>query len=330
MKIAVAGGKTWGHVFPIISWLQKKPSEVEAIWIGNADSLEEQVAKDYNISFAPINISISNKLSIPTSILKAIKIFKAQNVKGVFIKGGFVSFPALMAAKFLKIPFVGHESDAVAGKVSRWVHKLWGKLFCAFDGVVNWCQKAWPLLNEELLSWLESRQEVDNVDKDVSMLSKTNVVVMGGSQGARRIFEGLAKILEDRNLISMFDFKIILGSANASLGKMFSKFDNIKIYNFLSQAQMGKIYDWADISITRGGANSLFEQSLFNIKKIIIPLPFASQNHQFFNALYFHQHEGDYLIEEMCSGKRICFKLCWSFVISKKIVIILRIRCKKK
>ena len=72
---------------------------------------------------------------------------------------------------------------------------------------------------------------------------------------------------------------------------MFDGFSNVQTYQFLSQSEMGRIYDWADISITRGGANSLFEQMLFNIKKIIVPLPFASQNHQFFNALYFSQNE---------------------------------------
>ncbi len=298
MKIAVSWGKTGGHVFPIISWLQKKPSEVETLWIWNANSLEEKVAQEYDIPFASVDISISNKLSIVTSVAKAIKIFRDENIKGVFIKGWFVSFPALIAAKLLKIPFVGHESDAIGGRVSNWVHRLGGSLFCAFEWATRWCIKSGPLLNEELISWIWSGQGVDNIDNVDRAVSKTHVVVMGGSQGARRIFEGLAKILPNTEIQKAFDFRIILWSANISLAKMFEKFSNVEIYHFLSQAEMGKIYDRADVSITRGGANSLFEQMLFNIKKVIIPLPFASQNHQFLNALYFSQHEGDVLIEE--------------------------------
>ncbi len=261
----------------------------------NASSLEEQVAQEYGIPFVSVDISVTNKLSIAASVVKAVKIFQREKISGVFVKGGFVSFPALIAAKLLRIPFVGHESDAVVGRVSRWVYKLGGELFCSFEGVNKWCMKIGPLLNEELIKWLSNRQVIDNVDTN---LSKTNVVVVGGSQGARRIFEGIAKILPDANIKNAFNFKIVLWTANVSLAKMFDGFSNVQTYQFLSQSEMGRIYDWADISITRGGANSLFEQMLFNIKKIIVPLPFASQNHQFFNALYFSQNEWDVLIEE--------------------------------
>ncbi len=77
---------------------------------------------------------------------------------------------------------------------------------------------------------------------------------------------------------------IILGKLNTNMRKNFEKFENIQIFDWLEKSEQNNVFSHTDIAITRGSATTLAELDYFHIKKIIIPLPSAAKNHQFFNA----------------------------------------------
>ncbi len=79
--------------------------------------------------------------------------------------------------------------------------------------------------------------------------------------------------------------------------KNFENFDNIQVLNWLEKSEQNHIFSETDIAITRGSATTLAELDFFNIQKIIIPLPSAAKNHQFFNAKEY-EARGDILLEQ--------------------------------
>ena len=301
--IVFAWGKTGWHIFPIIALLEQKPTWISTLRIGGKWCLEQQVAQQYQIPFVGLNINNSLP-SILRASLEVRKIFKKQPPKAVFVKGGYVSLPVLLAAKSMKIPIVAHESDYILGKTSRFASMLKAKLLCGFPGVSRQCRHVGQLLSNKLISGLNESLnnnvdiEVDNVDTQVDN-SKTNIVVVGGSQWSRAIFNWLLNIFQNEDFdASRFAFKIIWWTSNQNFKSSFAKYDFVEFFGFVSQAQMGQIYDWADIAITRWWATSLFEQDLFELKKVIIPLPFASQDHQRYNALFFETQKQDFVVLE--------------------------------
>lgn len=89
----------------------------------------------------------------------------------------------------------------------------------------------------------------------------------------------------------------MLGKLNADMRPHFEQFQNIQILDWLEKSEQNHIFSETDIAITRGSATTLAELDFFDIQKIIIPLPSAAKNHQFFNAKEY-EARGDILLEQ--------------------------------
>ncbi|MBO4204110.1 hypothetical protein J5893_04820 [bacterium] len=122
---------------------------------------------------------------------------------------------------------------------------------------------------------------------------------MAGSQGAKTLYEVVAEILHrNQKITQAFQIVITLGQLNQELRASFENIQDshITICDFLSQSQMGEIYQQADLCITRGGTTSLAEQKLFNIKSIIVPLP--RTHDQADNAKRYAEHHADIVLDQ--------------------------------
>lgn len=137
---------------------------------------------------------------------------------------------------------------------------------------------------------------LDNVN---SMSKKENekltVLVIAGSQGSQKIFENLVKILPD---CSDIDFHVVMGTNDdTELQLSLRHFPNVKVYGFIPQSELAKLYVKCDIAITRG-SSTLWELFYFGIHAIIIPLKATGGNHQYYNGLYFQENYGSDLLDE--------------------------------
>jgi len=97
-------------------------------------------------------------------------------------------------------------------------------------------------------------------------------------------------------LQSGYEFHIVLGLANTEISTHFDKFDYVHTYGFLSQKEMGELYNICDITITRGGTTSLAEQKLYDMKQIIIPIP--RTHDQYDNAKWYVRYYNDSIINQ--------------------------------
>ena len=305
-KILFTGGGTWWHIFPIKALIEKIPSEYEILWVGEKWKLENKIANQlkenwYNVKFLPIMAwKLRRQLDIKSIFLNFIDVFK--NIFGffqsvfyilkykpefVFCKWGFVAFWPSIVGKILWKKVYLHESDTVPWLVNKIVWKFADKIFVWFDEV-KWFNKnktlvVWQILTDQLLKFNENWQHW-----------KTNLLVIWWSQWAKPLILAVKNLLDKWFLLN-FNIFVVWGLLNKE--NVFKDYKNVKFYEFLDQIELFKLYQLADISITRWSATSLAEQDYFNIKKIVVPLPFTWWNHQYFNWIAYLK-KWDFLLSQ--------------------------------
>ena len=211
---------------------------------------------------------------------------RKHNIDLVFCKWWFVALPVCMAAATLGIDIYMHESDMHVWLVNRLVAKRAKKKFVWFPWVIS----QWIVVGQimsDVLAWYD-KPEHDTY---------THVLVMWWSQWAASLFDALLSYVQD-NPSPSFRFHVVCGTKNSAYTDIFSAYDQVITYWFLSQQSLATIYALCDLSITRWSVTSLAEQQLFSIKKIIVPLPWTWGNHQFYNAVRFSDTYNDIVVEQ--------------------------------
>ncbi|MFK7779564.1 MAG: UDP-N-acetylglucosamine--N-acetylmuramyl-(pentapeptide) pyrophosphoryl-undecaprenol N-acetylglucosamine transferase [Candidatus Gracilibacteria bacterium] len=300
--IALTGGSTGGHIFPLLSiynYLQEE-NEYNFIWVGEENSLEEEIAAKNKIPFLNIPAgklrryfdvrNFYEPLKNLTGIFFGIFYILKYNIDIVFSKGGFVSLPLCIAAFILRKKIYIHESDTVGGIANKIIGKIATKVFYTFPNDKIDDKKHFltgQILNPELLDGLD--------DLDMLQNPKLEMFIIGGSQGSTTIFNSILKLLPD---LPNINFQIVLGEKNMHIRPKFKKFPNVLVHDFLTQKRLGKILKKTDIAITRAGATTLWELNMFGIHSIIIPLTGSAGNHQKENAIYFNEKFGSDVLDE--------------------------------
>ena len=183
-----------------------------------------------------------------------------------------------------------HESDTIPGRSNMQMSYFADTIFLGFESTKKFFRKK----NCITIGQIIDRRIRIPIKTDIDWkTNKIHILVFCGSQGSRRIFEEI--IAHSKTLDA--EWIIILGKLNQNMRKKFDGFKNIQILDWLEKENQNIIFQGTDIAITRGSATTLAELQLFDIAKIIIPLPSAAKNHQYFNALEY-QKQGDILLEQ--------------------------------
>ncbi|MBB1564812.1 glycosyltransferase [Candidatus Gracilibacteria bacterium] len=303
--IALTGGATGGHIFPLLSAYNflKEDENLDFVWVGEEEGLEFDIAMENNIKFLDIPAgklrryfdwrNFFEPLKNLTGIFFGIYFILRYRIKVIFSKGGYVALPLCIAGFLLRRKIYIHESDTVSGLANRVIGKMATKVFYTFpnektEDVNN--QKhifTGQILNPGILTGIRNMKVEENMF--------LNVIVIAGSQGSTRIFENVLKVISKLDFV---DFTVILGEKNTHFKKSFEKYDNVRTFDFISQKDLGKILKQTDIAITRAGATTLWELAMFGIHSLIVPLTESAGNHQMANAEFFHNKFGSDILDE--------------------------------
>ena len=167
--------------------------------------------------------------------------------------------------------------------------------FTGFDNVLPRSRTVGQILGDEISPFHKGGQGGFST-QPVNAPSLPHVFIMGGSQGSRILYETFASLLQTNPLIaSSFTFHITLGKLNSDLKPLFTH-NNVHVFDFLTQKEMGELYQISDLCLARGGTTSLAEQKLFNIKSIIVPIP--RTHDQMDNAKRYVRHHSDILLDQ--------------------------------
>lgn len=309
MKVVFACAGTGGHINPAIAiakYILKNDSKSDILFIGTFDGLENDLVKNAGFRIKPIrtgklrrSLTLKNFSEITKAILgkkDAKKILKEFNPDIVIGTGGYICMPVMSAAKSLKIPYMLHESNAFPGVSVKLLSKNAARVFVAFeDARMRLKNRKNIVLSGTPTKF--TKEEYDALDKSKCIkemnLSKYKkiLLVTGGSQGARKFSNVILEYLENYQRDDLFvvlvtgdkNYNEILQKKNEIENKLNKKLDDyIKIEKFVFD--MEKMYKVADICMTRAGAMTITELALTNKASILVPYPYAAENHQFYNA----------------------------------------------
>lgn len=324
MRIVLTGGGTGGHLVPfepIIEALRTlhqeeknilparlDPNGLSLTFLGVADVNTILFFKNYDVP--AINIP-SGKLRrymshltildlflrLPIGLMKAMWHMWRIMPDVVISKGGYGSFPVVVAAWFYRIPVLLHESDATAGLSNKWLARLATTIAVGFSDTLaslgKWKDKATvtgiPVRSSFLQQDPIEAKKVFGFDAADQVL-----LVMGGSQGARQINEALLKILPQ--LVMSTAIIHITGEKNfQEVSKMAeqliassSRHDKYKAFPYLTD-KIDEAYTAADVVVSRAGATTLAELSHLRKSCLLIPLEGAASDHQRLNAVIYER-----------------------------------------
>jgi UDP-N-acetylglucosamine--N-acetylmuramyl-(pentapeptide) pyrophosphoryl-undecaprenol N-acetylglucosamine transferase len=354
LRIIITGGGTGGHIFPAIAVAQKLKldSDLEKIfYIGCDKNMEKNIAASENLDFYSINVSgmprkIGFKLAswfanLFFATIKSIYYMHKLKPDVVFGTGGYVSGPVLLAAKFSGIPFVIHDPDAHPGIVNKFMSKWAAAVSISFEQAKKHLKSKNINLNGNPIRANFSQVAKEEAIKELGLCpNKKTILVMGGSQGAKAVNNGIMRALPE--LLNM-GFQIIhqTGAKNyesyiEELKQEFPKYyqtfvesatsgtninitedsqntDNIN-KNLTSSSYIIKPFfnnmeiplNAADIAISRAGSLSISELNLCGLPSILMPFPFAAADHQRFNARAMEEAGASLYMEDAdCTAERL-------------------------
>ena len=327
MKIVFTGGGTGGHFYPIIAVAEKVNQIADSenilepkLYYVSDSPYDQQVLFENGIIFEEVYAGkMRVKPSIKGFILNFLDIFRV--VLGtlnaiykifsiypdvVFGKGGYASFPALLAARFLGIPVIIHESDSAPGRVNKWAGKFAKRIAVSFKEAGEFFptdKVAWT--GQPIRSTIEHpalRSEALEYFKFESNLPV--IFIIGGSQGAElinnTILDALPRLIQDYQIIhqtGVKNFKAVKGRADVILSESPFKARYISM-PFLNPLAMKMSAGVATLIVSRAGS-TIFEIASWGIPSILVPFTESNADHSKLNAFAYARAGSCNVIEEM-------------------------------
>jgi len=326
LKVVLAGGGTGGHIYPAIAVAQelKLDADVEKIYyLGNPKNMEYEIAQKEGLEFLPVTISgMPRHLGIALikwffelfrAVNTAIRYFIRIKPSVVLGTGGYVSAPALLAAIILRIPFAIHEPDAHPGIVSKFMSPWATVVSVAFVQAGRYLTAKNLIVNgNPVRDALGKASKQDACEKLGLNPDKKTLLVMGGSQGAKKINEAMAdsaKIMAEE-----LGIQVIHQTGRKNYDEYLALLtDKYPDYAANTAYVVRPYFDdmtvplsIADLAVSRAGSLSISELNISKLPSILVPYPYAAQDHQRYNARAMeNQGASVYLEDGDCNSTRL-------------------------
>ncbi len=281
--------------------LKKAISGVEIVWVGCDNGLECQVVPEagYPLETLPIRglprkaslevVDFASKFVI--SSIRARRLIKKHNPNIVVGMGGFASFPMVMSAKRQGIPTVIHEQNAILGLANRRLSSHVDMVALAYED----SQKVLDNAQNVKVVGNPVRPDVVGVDRTTALQKlgladgQKTLLIFGGSRGALKINEAaisaydLLRQSQDLQIVHIAgtrDFDDIKEKLNQAKRPD----DSVNYHLFPYIEEIGLAYSVADLAVTRAGASTAAELTASGLPALLVPYPWATDNHQLANA----------------------------------------------
>lgn len=306
-RFIFCGGGTGGHLFPgiaIAMAIRKSAPESAILFVGTHRGLEETTLPRYGIDFRSVksagfkNLGLLKKLKalliLPAGILEGIKLLRSFKPQVVIGLGGYSALPVMIAAVLKRIRRVIQEQNVIPGLTNRLLAPFAHRIFVSFNSTAAYFPEDRTLLTGNPI------REGLCVERGISSSTPAhNLLILGGSLGAHFINELCTTCLPGL-LMSHPDLKIYLQTGERDLHTVQSVFEEfgerVRVSAFIDD--ISSAYRWADVAVARAGATTLAELAACGIPAILIPYPYATNDHQTENALFYSSHGGAILLQE--------------------------------
>ncbi len=307
MRAIIACAGTGGHINPgiaIANIIKEREEDSEFLFIGTENGIENELVTKAGFNIKHIRtgklyrkLTVKNIKSIFDTIAgikdakKIISEFKPDVVIGT---GGYICGAVMMASKKLKIPYMLHESNAFPGLAVKMLAKNAARVMVGFEDAKQRLKNRPNVVYTGSPAKFNSKK-IDNLNKEECIrdleLSKVLddrkiIFVTGGSQGAKKFNDVVTNLALAKKSNKFF---IVLCAGIKNYDELNRRLKNIKDSEKYIKLErfvfdMDKMYKASDLLITRSGAMTITEITLASKPAILIPFPYATENHQYYNA----------------------------------------------
>ena len=321
MKVVFTGGGTGGHFYPIIAIIERlnellereKFIDVEIYYLSD-NPYDERILFENGVRFKKLT---AGKLRRYFSFLNVIDLFKTifgviRAIGALYVlypdvvvgKGGYASFPTLIAARILRIPVIIHESDSVPGRANIIASKFARRIAVSYPEAAEFFPKEKtaftgnPIRRAVAIPMREGAHDILKLDSTVPI-----ILILGGSQGAAiindAIMQAAPRLTEKYQIIHQVGVKNLDAMQNMAevvIGKSQYR-DRYKMYGYLNEITLRTSAGVASLVISRAGS-TIFEIATWGIPSIIVPITDSNGDHQRKNAYAYARAGGCIVIEE--------------------------------
>ena len=321
MKIMFAAGGTGGHVNPALSVAQEireRFPEAEILFVGTKDKLEATLVPKAGFDFAPIDITGFQRSLAPADLLynlgtlrrllfvtgqckKILRRFQPQIAVGF---GGYVSGPVLRTAHQMGVKTAIHEQNAFPGKTNIALSRYADSVMLTYPGAADKLKSA----REPVLTGLPVRSEILTADREEARQrlgfpeEKLVILSTGGSLGAEALNRVMCQLIP---ACAGREFVFVHGCGQQGSwvpeklrenGLDPDKTPGVTVTEYIYD--MASYMAAADLVITRAGAGTLAELQALGKASVMIPYPYAAENHQYHNARALADNGAGIVIEQ--------------------------------
>src|SRR3984957_2506547 len=311
MKVAIACGGTGGHLFPglaVAEVLKDRGHEVlllisekqiDTVAVGNRSEFRIERIPAVGLTNLVSMQFISFAIKFIKGLLACLRMYRSFKPDAILGMGGFTSTGPILAGRMTGLPTFIHESNGFPGKANRLNALLSKKVLLGFEECARYFpNKALEVTGTPIRDSLRRPVDRGQALKNLGLKSGLRtVLVMGGSQGAHGINEAVVAVLH-RFAAKEVQFIHLTGKEDENHVYECYQKEGIPAFVSAFYDRMEEAYTLADLAIARSGAASLTELSYFDLPTILIPYPFAAENHQLFNAEIFARHGVAEVLEE--------------------------------
>lgn len=310
--IIITGGKTGGHLFPgiaVAQAMERMTENVRLLFVGTDAPFEIKTLSRYGYDHKAIfsrplkGGSLIGKVSalsiLCISILQALVIMIKNRPCFVLGVGGFSSFAVVLSAWLLRIPRAIQEQNAYPGLTNRMLARFSQTIFTSFKDT-----KGFSGLSKTRYVGNPVRKTEQDAAEEKTVLDafdekKFTLLVTGGSQGARSIndaFIEAVSLMEE----SAGRYNIIHQTGLQDEGRIRDAYKEMDLPATAKAFyhDMPRLQDLADLVITRAGAGTLFELSAKGKPAILVPYPYAADDHQTHNARSLEENDAALMIKD--------------------------------
>jgi UDP-N-acetylglucosamine--N-acetylmuramyl-(pentapeptide) pyrophosphoryl-undecaprenol N-acetylglucosamine transferase len=290
-SILIMAGGTGGHIFPALAVADVLRADGwQVTWMGAPNSMEAELVPKHGYELAWVRFSglrgngLLRKLMLPFNLLialwqSAVAIFhyRPDVLLGM---GGYITFPGGVMAALLRKPLVIHEQNSVAGMSNKALAKLAKRVLSGFPEVLKGAEWCGNPVRDSIAALPEPKARYS------ARNGVLNVLVVGGSLGAQALNECLPQALFC--MPQEIESKVIHQTGKKHFAEVQELYHSAgiaaEVLPFLDD--MAKYYAWADVVICRAGALTVAELAAAGVASILVPFPYAVDDHQTHNAKF--------------------------------------------
>ncbi|MDR0775611.1 MAG: undecaprenyldiphospho-muramoylpentapeptide beta-N-acetylglucosaminyltransferase [Azonexus sp.] len=301
--ILIMAGGTGGHIFPALSVAHKMcDAGWRVVWLGNPDGMEARLVPPHGFEMVWVRFEalrgkgLLRKLLLPVNLLRgfrqawqALRQVRPDVVLGM---GGYITFPGGMMAALTGTPLVLHEQNSVVGLANRVLAWVARRIATGFPGVLRKGVWLGNPVRDEIAALPPPAERFAGREGALRLL------VIGGSLGARALNEVVPQAMAQ--LSAAEQPEIVHQAGEKQIDKLKANYAAVGVQAHCVPfiEDMAGAYGWADLVICRAGALTVAELAAAGVASILVPYPYAVDDHQTANARFLVNVGGAFLLPQ--------------------------------